>query len=211
MLRVHATIKNSEYAPSLKSELRDLASWVQEIHKGMYDRLVGYLYCPIIQDFDETIYSKDSTGIFANYAERSPTSPGNFYDAASTALLASTVYRAAQFLGQHGYLSHADKSRQALSAQIRTRVQAQVHFFHPMLTLPQTGYYSPLLTLIRLVGWQRQSHRKVRRFWFRCIRHGRTGKRHQRAVANDVLPLSGARVLSMVAFIIWLIFFCMNS
>src|SRR5258708_28087265 len=112
MLRVYATIKNSEYAPSLKSELRDIASWVQEIHEGMYDRLVGCLPCPIVHDFDEQIYSKDSTGIFANYAERSPTSPGNFYDAASTALLASTVYRAAQFLGQHGYLSYADKSRQ---------------------------------------------------------------------------------------------------
>jgi len=53
MLRVHATIKYSEFAPSLKSESRDLASWVQEIHKGMYNNLVGYLSCPVIDDFDK--------------------------------------------------------------------------------------------------------------------------------------------------------------
>ena len=75
-------------------------------------------------DFDEQIYSKDSTSIFANYAERPPTSPGNFYDAASTAFLAigSTVYRAAQFLGQHRYLSYADKVR--YRPKIKTQVQA---------------------------------------------------------------------------------------
>jgi hypothetical protein len=43
MLRVHVTILNSEYAPSLKREMRDLANWVQEIHQGMYGHLVRHL------------------------------------------------------------------------------------------------------------------------------------------------------------------------
>lgn len=80
--------------------------------------------------------------------------------------------------------------------KIKIQAQTRVLFFHPMHILPQPAYYSPLLILIRLVVWLPQSHRKVRRFWFRCIRHGRTGKRSQRAVVNDVFPLSGARVLS---------------
>ena len=36
MLRVLGTIQNSAYAGAMKSETNDLASWVSEIHAGMY-------------------------------------------------------------------------------------------------------------------------------------------------------------------------------
>ncbi len=40
MLRVYATIKQSEYANTFKYELQDIANWVQEIHAGVYPHLV---------------------------------------------------------------------------------------------------------------------------------------------------------------------------
>ena len=46
----------------------------------------------------------------------STASPGNFHDAASTAFLASTVYRAAKLLNQKTYIPYAERSRKALSA-----------------------------------------------------------------------------------------------
>lgn len=42
MLRVLGTIQNSEYANTLKSEQNNLASWVKEIHAGMYPFLVSH-------------------------------------------------------------------------------------------------------------------------------------------------------------------------
>ena len=42
MLRVLGTIKNSQYANTLKSQQTDLASWVGEIHAAMYPYLVGH-------------------------------------------------------------------------------------------------------------------------------------------------------------------------
>ena len=54
--------------------------------------------------------------MLTNYLNSSATSSANFYDAASTALLASTVYRAASLLQQNAYISYAERSRQALSA-----------------------------------------------------------------------------------------------
>jgi len=47
-----------------------------------------------------------------NYADQSSTS----HDAASTALLASTVYRAAKLLNQRTYIPYTERSRQAISA-----------------------------------------------------------------------------------------------
>lgn len=41
MLRVLATIKNSQYANSMKSEQEDLANWVIEIQNEMYSHLVS--------------------------------------------------------------------------------------------------------------------------------------------------------------------------
>ncbi|KAF5311320.1 hypothetical protein D9611_012546 [Ephemerocybe angulata] len=74
MLRVYATIKNSEFAGSMKNEMNDLKTWVEEVHIAMYSQL-------------------DSSNVFTNYADQSPTSARNFYDASSTALMAGTVFR----------------------------------------------------------------------------------------------------------------------
>ena len=41
MLRVLGTIVNSQYAEPLKSERKDLASWIDEIHNGMYAHVVS--------------------------------------------------------------------------------------------------------------------------------------------------------------------------
>ena len=40
MLRVLATIKNSQFANSMKGEMNDLGNWVTEIHNGMYSLMV---------------------------------------------------------------------------------------------------------------------------------------------------------------------------
>ncbi|KAJ7172464.1 Six-hairpin glycosidase-like protein [Mycena filopes] len=52
----------------------------------------------------------------AMYANISVNSTGQFYDTASTTLLASTVYRASLLLGDHSHLPNAEKSRKALFA-----------------------------------------------------------------------------------------------
>ncbi|KAF8635336.1 hypothetical protein AX15_000455 [Amanita polypyramis BW_CC] len=100
MLRVLATIRNSQYANSLKSQQKDLAEWAIEIQNAMYSHL-------------------DSTYIFTNYPDRPVSSP-NFYDAASTALLASTVYRISLLWSYHHNLPLADRSRQVLFSQMST-------------------------------------------------------------------------------------------
>jgi hypothetical protein len=95
MLRVITTIRQSEFANTFSNEQKDLANWVQEIHTAIYPHL-------------------DSTNVFTNYADQPSTATGNFYDAASTALLASTVYRAAILLKQHASVPRADTSRKTL-------------------------------------------------------------------------------------------------
>jgi hypothetical protein len=98
MLRVLATIRQSEFANTFQSEQKNLSAWVQEIHKGMYPHL-------------------NSNNLFTNYADQPDTAPGNFYDAASTALLASTVYRAAVMLNQGKYISFSEKNTQDSNKQ----------------------------------------------------------------------------------------------
>ncbi|KAF5313839.1 hypothetical protein D9619_013072 [Psilocybe cf. subviscida] len=95
MLRVITTIRQSEFANTFTNEQTDLANWVQEIHTATYPHL-------------------DATNVFTNYADQPSTATGNFYDAASTALLAGTVYRAAILLKQHASVPHAEKSRKTL-------------------------------------------------------------------------------------------------
>ncbi|KAK2467552.1 hypothetical protein APHAL10511_000407 [Amanita phalloides] len=97
MLRVLATVKSSQYATSLQSEQIDLADWVIEIQNAMYSYL-------------------DSTYIFGNYPNQHISHP-NFYDAASTAMLTSTVYRLSLLWGYHKHLPIAERSRQALFSQ----------------------------------------------------------------------------------------------
>ncbi|KAJ7097915.1 Six-hairpin glycosidase [Mycena belliarum] len=97
MLRVLATMKNSPYSKSFSNQQKDLASWVKEIHSAMFSYV-------------------DSTNIFTNYADTPVNSNGMFYDTASTALLASTVYRASLLLNDHSHLPNAEKCRKALFA-----------------------------------------------------------------------------------------------
>ncbi|KAL0948050.1 hypothetical protein HGRIS_010674 [Hohenbuehelia grisea] len=95
LLRVLATIQHSEYDNQFKHEKSDLASWTTEIHEAMYSRM-------------------DNSNVFPNYASRAVNDPGNFYDAASTALLASTVYRLSLLWGTHRHLPFAERSRKTL-------------------------------------------------------------------------------------------------
>jgi hypothetical protein len=57
---------------------------------------------------------KDSNWLFKNYPDQD-LSATNFYDASSTALITSTVYRLALMWGVHTHLPLAEKSRKALS------------------------------------------------------------------------------------------------
>lgn len=41
MLRVLGTIQQSPYSKQMKNQQKDLASWIGEIHDGMYDVLVS--------------------------------------------------------------------------------------------------------------------------------------------------------------------------
>ncbi|KAH7922253.1 hypothetical protein BV22DRAFT_1094989 [Leucogyrophana mollusca] len=93
MIRVLGTIQRSQYANQLKGQQKDLANWVREIHGAMYP-LINY------------------NGLFRNYPDDNST----FYDASSTALLASTVYRLSLLWNTHTYLPLAEQSRKALSA-----------------------------------------------------------------------------------------------
>ncbi|KAF7985410.1 hypothetical protein HWV62_5115 [Athelia sp. TMB] len=94
MLRVLGTIRNSQYNSSMLNEQQDLINWISEIHNGMYTNM-------------------DANFIFRNYADQ-PLSATNFYDASSTALLASTVYRLALFTNVTTYIPYAEKSRLVL-------------------------------------------------------------------------------------------------
>ncbi|KAJ6630814.1 Six-hairpin glycosidase-like protein [Mycena sp. CBHHK59/15] len=97
MLRVLATMKNSQFSKSFSSQQKDLASWVKEIHTAMYANI-------------------DSTNIFTNYADIPISTSGMFYDTASTTLLASTVYRFSLLWNDHTHLPNAEKCREALYA-----------------------------------------------------------------------------------------------
>lgn len=92
MLRVLATIQTSPFSSDMSSQEDDLADWVSEIHAAMYPHL-------------NTTYN-----VFYNYADEMNT----FLDAASTALLASTVYRLSLLRSVHTYLPTAEKCREAL-------------------------------------------------------------------------------------------------
>ncbi|EGN97365.1 hypothetical protein SERLA73DRAFT_184047 [Serpula lacrymans var. lacrymans S7.3] len=99
MTRVLGTIQRSQYDKSLANEQKDLANWIQEIHGGMYPLL-------------------NSNGLFRNYPDNDTT----FYDASSTALLASTVYRLSYLWNVHTHLPLAEQCRKALSSSSGAQV-----------------------------------------------------------------------------------------
>ncbi|KAF5390489.1 hypothetical protein D9757_005183 [Collybiopsis confluens] len=92
MLRVLASISTSSFSSSMSSEQDDLSSWIFEIQSGMYPHI------------------DSSSSLFHNYADNTAT----FLDAASTALLASTVYRLSLLRSIHHFLPAAEQSRKAL-------------------------------------------------------------------------------------------------
>jgi len=111
MLRVLATIRESDYANTFKSEQGDLGNWVKEIHAAVYRHLV----CNIIRYLHLVLMIfQDTTNVFTNYADQPASASGNFYDASSTAILASTVYRASLMLSQHTFVPYAERSRRTL-------------------------------------------------------------------------------------------------
>jgi len=91
MLRVLGTIKNSQYANTMKNEQTDLTNWVKEIHNAMYMHI-------------------RSDNLFFNYADDNST----FADASSAALLAATVYRMSLLTNTHTHLPQAENTRKAL-------------------------------------------------------------------------------------------------
>ncbi|KLO09691.1 hypothetical protein SCHPADRAFT_833725 [Schizopora paradoxa] len=93
MLRVLGTIKNSQFAKSMKNEQTDLTNWVKEIHNAMYSHI-------------------RSDNLFYNYADDNST----FADASSAALLAATVYRMSLLTNTHTHLPQAEKVRKTLSS-----------------------------------------------------------------------------------------------
>ncbi|KAG2049356.1 Six-hairpin glycosidase [Suillus hirtellus] len=99
IIRVLGTIQRSPFANSFKSQQNDLAHWVHEIHGAMYSHI-------------------NSNGLFYNYADNNTT----FYDASSTALLASTVYRLSLLGNIHTYIPLAEQVRKALLASAGTIV-----------------------------------------------------------------------------------------
>ncbi|TFK46279.1 hypothetical protein OE88DRAFT_1667912 [Heliocybe sulcata] len=124
MLRVLRTIANSQYANAMKHEQIDLANWVGEIHSGIYPHL-------------------QSNGLFKNYPDSSASS--NFDDAASTALLAATVFRLANAWGRHTYIPQALQSRAALLASSNSSSNGNsslTHFTSDMWLTPVVNPYS---------------------------------------------------------------------
>ncbi|KDQ58245.1 hypothetical protein JAAARDRAFT_155953 [Jaapia argillacea MUCL 33604] len=123
MLRVLATIQRSSFANGMKNEQIDLANWVREIHGAMYSHL-------------------QPNNLFKNYAD----SNTSFDDAASTALLAATVYRLANLWGTHTYIPEAERCRQTLSAPANSSMPNNgsplAHFTQDMWLTPVVDPYN---------------------------------------------------------------------
>lgn len=128
MLRVLATMKNSQYSDDFKDEQSDLSNWVLEIQDGMYDRIVSRFMGGVRPVADRL---QRSNNLFGNYVDESD----SFDDAASTALLASTVYRLSLLSGVHKHLPSAEKSRTTLSS---SNSSGLVHF-------DQDGWLRPVV------------------------------------------------------------------
>ncbi|KAI0314932.1 Six-hairpin glycosidase-like protein [Amylostereum chailletii] len=91
MLRVLGTMQDSQFSGSFKNQMKDLGNWAFEIQQAMYPQL-------------------QSNNLFRNYADED----NSFSDAASTALMAASVYRLSLLTGKHTHLPDAERSRTTL-------------------------------------------------------------------------------------------------
>lgn len=48
MLRVLTTISGSQYSHLMKNEMKNLKSWINEIHDGMYAHIVSFAHRPLL-------------------------------------------------------------------------------------------------------------------------------------------------------------------
>ncbi|EIN09188.1 hypothetical protein PUNSTDRAFT_68092 [Punctularia strigosozonata HHB-11173 SS5] len=93
MVRVFATYTQSSWYLATAGRRAELINWITDIHAAMYAH-------------------QHSSGLFHNYADDRST----FLDAASAALLASTVYRLASLTGIETFIAQAERTREGLFA-----------------------------------------------------------------------------------------------
>lgn len=126
MLRVLATIQTSSFSSAMSSEQSDLEAWVSEIHRGMYPHL------------------DPNSNLFFNYADEA-NKPNAFLDGASTALLASTVYRLSLLRSVHTFLPTAEKCRKALFTSSSSSSSSSSSNFTDFTHFSSDGWLTPVV------------------------------------------------------------------
>lgn len=91
------------------------------------------------------IIFQDDTNVFTNYADLPASGPWNFYDCSSTALLASTVYRASLMLNQQTYLPYAERSRLTLFGSTSEPTSNATETFNGYQHLTSDGWLTPVV------------------------------------------------------------------
>jgi len=129
MLRVLGTLRGSQFSKQFSSQVKDIGTWVTEIHSAMYPYLVRTSF-PTLNDLvDESSYLactlQQPNGLFKNYADMTTgNSTRNFDDASSSALLAATVYRLVLLTGNKQFVPEAERTRAAIFATNGTMASA---------------------------------------------------------------------------------------
>ncbi|SGY79139.1 BQ5605_C008g05053 [Microbotryum silenes-dioicae] len=119
MIRVWATIMNSNYASAFASQANDLASWTMQIVEAAFSLQSANL-------------------LFHNYLD----DPNTFTDAASTALLTAVSFRLAQFKISESTLAKAQETRIALHSHISSTTGLLSPVVDP-LSFGRIGQQSP--------------------------------------------------------------------
>ncbi|SCZ98986.1 BZ3500_MvSof-1268-A1-R1_Chr7-1g09342 [Microbotryum saponariae] len=119
MIRVWATIMNSNYASDFASQANDLASWTMQIVEAAFSLQSANL-------------------LFHNYLDN----PNTFTDAASTALLTAVSFRLAQFKISESTLAKAQETRIALHSHISSTTGLLSPVVDP-LSFGRIGQQSP--------------------------------------------------------------------
>ncbi|SCV70811.1 BQ2448_3573 [Microbotryum intermedium] len=125
MIRVWATIMNSEYASDFAAQANDLAIWTLETVEAAFNlQSVGFsqLFSPYDRNrthaYDDLVLGsfarRQANLLFHNYLDN----PRTFTEAASTALLTAVSFRLAQFKISESTLEKAQETRIALHSHI---------------------------------------------------------------------------------------------